>query len=550
MTSSLFEPGRTCWRTANAARLSVIVDAADHFVALREAMKGAERSIDLVGWDFDLRIEMLPGESDEDGLAPDGLPNRLGDFIRAIVKEKPDLHLHLLKWDGAMLAAIGKQVLPTLWMQWLSSDRIHFQLDSHHPVGACHHSKIAVIDDRVAFCGGIDVTEDRWDTRDHKPDDPRRVQPDGTPFDPWHDASMVLSGEAAEALGDLARMRWEKATGERLPAIETAGTDPWPDSVEVDLTDIEVAIARTAPRYHGDPLVNEIEELYLAIIREAKDHIYLESQYLAAGSLCEALEERLREPAGPEIVVINPRTAESFMEDEAMHSVRSRMIERLNEADRHHDDHGSRFRIYNPVNSAGTPIYVHAKILIADDQVLRIGSSNVDNRSMGFDTECDVAFRARIAGERRYVRELRDGLLAEHLGVSRKKVELALKETGSLRGAIDRLNGEGKGERGLQPIKAEPLDPLERVLADSRIFDPRYRPTPKQRMKHAAKRAAEPYQVEWGVGGLALGGVVTAGLFALAGYGAYRWLTRPDRRPRRSRRLAAPAVYTDGRLRR
>ena len=546
MPSSLFIPDETCWRTANAARLAVIVDAADHFVALREAMIGAQRAIDMVGWDFDLRIEMLPGQSDDDGKAPDGWPNELGDFMVALVDAKPELHLRLLKWDGAMLAAIGKQVLPTLWMQWMSNERIRFQLDSHHPVGACHHSKIAVIDDAVAFCGGIDVTEDRWDTREHEPDDPRRVQPDGTPFGPWHDASMVMSGEAARALGDLARKRWLKGAGEELSPVGETGSDPWPDSVDVALRDVEVAIARTAPPYHGDPLVNEIEELYLAIIRDAKHHLYLESQYLAAGSLCEALEQRLAEPDGPEIVVINPKNAESFMEDEAMHSVRSRMIERLREADRH-----DRFRIYYPVNRAGTPIYVHAKILVADERVLRIGSSNIDNRSLGFDTECDVALVADDGKERRFVRELRDGLIAEHLGVSRDRVAEAVDEDGSLIAAIERLNGKGDGDRGLRDIEPEPLDPLERVLANTRLFDPRYEPGPKERAKHAAKRAAAPYQIQAGLGGMGFGGLLAIGLGAWAGYALYRHLARSSRssRPKRSE-LAAPAVYTDGRLRR
>ena len=538
MTTSLFRPDDTCWRVERASRMGVIVDAADYFVALREAMIAARDAVYLVGWDFDLRIDMMPGESDENGNAPDGYPNRLGDFFRALIAARPELDLRVLKWDGAMLAAIGKQLAPTLWMQWLSDERIHFQLDSYHPVGACHHSKIVVIDDALAFCGGIDATVDRWDTPDHEPDDPRRVKPDGTPFDPWHDCTTVLEGPVARALGDLARMRWHKATGEDLEPTRGDGPSPWPDSVEAGLRDVDVAIARTAPRYGGDPLVNEIEHLYLALIASAKRHIYMESQYLAAGSLCEALEKRLREPDGPEIVVINPQSAESFLEDEAMHSVRSLMIERLEKADSH-----GRLRIHHPVNDAGTPIYVHAKVVVVDDRALRIGSSNIDNRSMGFDTECDVAVEATNDEQRSYVAGMMHRLLAEHMGSDADTVAKTIRERGSLVAAIDALN-EGKG-RGLRKIEALPLDPLERALAETRLFDPRYeeRAGVRERAKHAVKRGLSPHQLGGSVSGLGLGAFA---LVALAGVGIYLLAKRRQQR----QPLAAPAVLTDGRLRR
>ena len=537
MTADILEPGRTCWRKERATRLAVLVDAAPYFRTLREAMLRAREAIYLIGWDFDLRIEMLPGEGDDDGMAPDGHPNRLGDFIRALVDER-DVDLHILKWDGAMLAALGSQVLPTIWMEFFAGSNIHFALDSHHPVGACHHQKIVVIDDDMAFCGGIDVTTDRWDTPEHAPDDPRRHRPDGEPFGPWHDATTAVEGPVAAALGDLARERWERATGDELEPPRAAGGTVWPDDLDAHMRDVTVAIARTRPRYHEEPLVNEIEQLYIAAIEAAQHSIYLESQYLAAGTICAALEERLGESDPPEIVVVNPRNAESFMEDEAMHSVRARMIERLEDA-----DHANRFRVLYPANAAGEPIYVHAKVLIVDGAILRVGSSNVDNRSLGFDTECDVALVANTDGEREAVRALRDRLMAEHMGCEPEDVREA-GAGGSILAALDRLNG--RAERRLEPIEAEPLDPLERALADTRLFDPRYRPKPKERVKHAVKRGIAPYHVEAVAG---LGALVAVTAAGLAAWGGYRLVRRAIDGPRRERRLAAPAIVTDGRVR-
>ena len=465
---SIIEPGRNCWRVERADQVALIVDAADYFVALRDAIERAERQVLLIGWDFDFEIEMLPGQSDEDGMAPDGLPNALGEFIKAAVNRTEALEIFILKWNGAVLAAPGR-FLPGLWMRLFTDDRIHFALDGHHPFGACHHQKIVVVDDALAFCGGIDCTEDRWDTCDHAPGDERRVKKDGSPAAPWHDATTAMTGPVAEALGEFSRKRWRRATGEEVEAPEAREQAPWPEGLPVTLRDVEVAIARTDPPYDGEKMINEIERLYLDAIHAARDTIYIESQYLSAGSICDALEARLREPDGPEIVVINPQAAFSTLEDRAMHTLRGRMIERLEAA-----DPGGRFRIFYPANADGEPIYVHAKVLVADERHLHIGSSNVDDRSMGFDTECDVAFDADRAEIAQAIAAFRLKLLAEHMGTTPEAVSRAWAEAGSMIGAIEALNPpEG---RGLREIERMPEGLIGRVLADTRLLDTRFRP--------------------------------------------------------------------------
>ena len=462
---TLFKPDETCWRVARADRISLIVDAADYFRVLRKTFIAARKELLLIGWDFDFELEMLPGESDADGFAPDGFPNKMGAFIEAVMEDAPDLHAYLLKWNGAVLAAPGR-ILPSLALDMFGSDRIHFALDGHHPFGACHHQKIVVADDSLAFCGGIDVTEDRWDTSEHLPDDPRRERKDGTLAGPWHDATSAMTGPAAAALAELSRMRWHRATEETLERPRDCDALEWPETLGADARSVEVAIARTEPPYDGEPLINEIEKLYLRSIEAAKESIYIESQYFAAEKICAALEKRLEEPDGPEIVVINPLEADSQLEDDAMHVLRGRMIDRLTEADEGQD----RFRIYFPANSAGEAIYVHAKIMIVDDCILRLGSSNLNDRSMGFDTECDVA----VEGPAELITEFRTRLLSEHLNVSAEAFDDTLQEEGTLIAAIERLNvSEG---RGLRRIVPDDETWLGNFLADTRLLDPRYLP--------------------------------------------------------------------------
>ena len=66
------------------------------------------------------------------------------------------------------------------------------------------------------MCGGIDMTTHRWDTREHKEDDPRRKRPRGIRYGPWHDATMMIEGDAARALRELGEERWRRAAGPDL----------------------------------------------------------------------------------------------------------------------------------------------------------------------------------------------------------------------------------------------------------------------------------------------------------------------------------------------
>jgi phospholipase D1/2 len=320
-----------------------------------------------------------------------------------------------------------------------------------------------VIDDAIAFCGGIDITGARWDTRAHQPGDRRRHLPGGQPYGAWHDATTAVDGAAARALGDFARDRWFRNTGKRLP-VPPPGPSPWPEGLKATLTDVDVAIARTAPAYGGDVEVREIEALYLAGIAAARRTLYLESQYLASRRICEAIAGRLREDDGPEVVVVNPESADGWLEEATMGPARLRLLEVIRASDRH-----NRFRIYVPVTQAGEPIYVHAKIMVVDDRLLRIGSSNLNNRSMNLDTECDLAIEAHPESPDRerleqVIRGIRDDLLAEHVGVTAEQFAATHKASGSLIDAIESLAHPG---RGLVPLKTPDHAAVLELLAEA-----------------------------------------------------------------------------------
>lgn len=463
--STILRSGETCWRVERANRMSVIIDAAAYFATLKHLALKARHSMMMIGWEFDTRIELDPLDGSTE------VPNRLGRFLSWLVKHRPELQIHILEWDTGIIFTLGRGSTPLRIMDLMASKQIRFKLDHAHPRGAAHHQKIVVIDDLLAFCGGIDVTAGRWDTRKHPDNDPHRVSPLlKRPCQPWHDVTTLVDGDAAKALGELARGRWLHASGETL-APPPAVPPIWPDDLAPTMEDVDVAIARTAPEYAGRKGVYEIEALYLAIIRSAKRTLYIESQYFASHKVAEAIADRLREPDGPEIVVVNPQSADGWLEEEVMGSSRARMLRLVQAADAH-----GRFRLYYPVTQGGTPIYVHAKVLIMDDRLVRVGSSNLNNRSMGFDTECDLAVEVLPGcAEENTLREkvvrLRSDLLAEHLGTVSEAVEEAIAgANGSLIGGIEALRSSG---RSLVPFELPELNVIEeKAMAENELLDP------------------------------------------------------------------------------
>lgn len=465
----LLVPGRNCWRVERAARATPLVDAAAYFSMLAAAMRRAEREILIVGWDVHALVAL---ERSDDGRGPN-----LRELLAELATANAALAIRILLWDFTVLYASDRLPFPKAVLDWSMPANVSLALDDRLPVGGSHHQKIVVVDGKLAFVGGIDLTECRWDTPAHAADDPRRVTARGLAYPPFHDVQIAVDGDAAAALGALGRSRWTVCTGEQVAAPDIAGgTDPWPAAVAAHWRDVEVAIARTVPAVEpGDEPVDEVLELYLDAIAAAERHIYIENQYLTAERIADALIARLGEDAGPEVVIVTQTNAHSWLEENTMGVRRRRFLGRLGRADPH-----GRLRVLAPkVPGVDIDDYkLHSKLMIVDDTLVRIGSANLNNRSMGFDTECDVLVHCRSKAERAAAAQFRSTLLAEHLGVEVEDVDAALHAHGTLRRAIDALGG---GERTLVsiPLTGDPVETEmlgEEMLAEIAEIADRERP--------------------------------------------------------------------------
>jgi phosphatidylserine/phosphatidylglycerophosphate/cardiolipin synthase-like enzyme/uncharacterized membrane protein YdjX (TVP38/TMEM64 family) len=454
---SLLLPGRNCWRTAHAHRVAWLIDGQAYFSAFREAAKRASSSIFILAWDIDSRAPLTPGAPD------DGWPLTLGAFLDAVVSGRPGLRAYVLDWDYVMLYQGDRELLPAYSLGVRTHRRLRFEFDNEHPVGGSHHQKIVVIDDSLAFVGGLDLTHSRWDTQDHTPGDQRRQAPSGDLYPPFHDVQMMVDGEAAAALGELARERWRRATGQRPPARRRVKGDPWPLGIVPDVTDVQVGIARTEPRYLDRPQVQEVKRLYLDAIAGARRSIYIENQYLTAPAIVDALAQRLREPQGPEIVILSRLRGGGWLEESTMTVLRAQMMQVLREADVH-----GRLRLYFPHRDGlgEQCINLHSKLMVVDERFVRVGSANLNNRSMGYDTECDLALEAHEPRVERAIAHFRNRLLAEHLATDPAAVARSVEASGSLIGAIESLNGNVHSLQPLSPEGPPSLLPFDPALID------------------------------------------------------------------------------------
>jgi phospholipase D1/2 len=450
---------RNCWRNSQAGRIALLVDGAAYFEALAEAIEQAQKTIYIAGWDFDSRISLSRRSGDSISL---------GELLNQTVSRSRNLRVYVLVWDWAMIYITERQWLPILTLPWKRHPRISFQMDEKHPIGASQHQKVVVIDDAVAFCGGIDLTKNRWDTPEHQPQDPHRKTPEGDEYGPFHDAQIMVDGDAAASLGDLFRDRWLWATGKTLPALETSHRPPWPPSIEPDLTDASVGISRTLPAYKGRAEVREIQHLYQDGIAAAEKSIYIENQYLTAGDIAGLLVEKLKQENGPEIIVVLPSNANGWLEKSTMDAIRNKIVTRLQEADRH-----NRLAVVYPtIDDHSVPIYVHAKILIVDNQLMTLGSANLSNRSMGLDSECNLVVESNGGGRiADAIDRMHRRLLAEHLGVSIDRLSKSLDEFDSLLETIDSLSGSKRRLMKLEINQEPPIDGAE-VVPERDLLDP------------------------------------------------------------------------------
>ena len=441
-TSSLLKEGHTCWKLSNATRASLLVDGEQYFAVLREALLQAREQILIAGWDFDSRILLPPpkncGPSDELACAP----LELGELLGYLLRTRPGLRIDVVRWDYHWLYRSDREADTR---EKLTRLGVHFHEHDGHPVTGCVHYKVVVIDDVLAFCGGMDLTHNRWDTCSHDPEDANRCDCTGS-YMPVHDTQLCVAGPVAAHLGNYLRDQWPSPTD--APAQPKLHDAFWPKSLPVDFANIRTGICRTQPNTVGDN-VREIEAFYLAAIGATQRTMYIENQYFTSTRIAQAIADRCRAEPALQGLLVGMERPKTHIELHTMGYGRRQFHEVLNEA-------GVNQRVpLVAATSGGIGINLHSKTAIFDDRWLTVGSANLNRRSMGFDVECNLVLEATTDTHRRAMKRLLVRLIAEHAGMTVEQAEAAIKRQGLAR-MPDLASGSRRLEL-LQPLNPEPI---------------------------------------------------------------------------------------------
>ena len=366
-------------RTGNS--LEVLIDGAHALPAMAEAIRGARRHVHVCSWHLEPTFE-----PDRAGSGRSAVRELLGEVAERVP-------VRVLVWAGAPVPVFApkrsdvRKARETL----VRGTRIQCELDQCTRPMHCHHEKLVIVDDEIAFAGGIDLTTlagDRWDHPHH---------PSRAPAIGWHDATTRLRGPIVRDVAAHFALRWEGVTGEALPL-----PDPEPAG------DVEVQLVRTMPEgaYRVLPRGEfSVLEAYQRALRSARTLIYLENQFLWSPEIVSVLEDKLRRPPSDDfrLVVLLPAKPNNGADDSRG------MLGRLVEA----DGGDGRFlaaTIQSRTCAESGPLYVHAKIGIVDDGWLAVGSANLNEHSLFNDTEVDV-----VTCDPVLARGTRLRLWAEHL---------------------------------------------------------------------------------------------------------------------------------------
>lgn len=462
----ILEPGRNVWCEADVEHCSILIDGDNYYRALFEAGQLAQNYILLAGWQFDTDACLLRGHEAQSAK----LPVTLLAYLDALCAQNPALRIQILAWDFHAVFALEREWMQDLRFKWLTSERLQFIFDANHVEGGAHHQKFAVLDGELAFLGGLDLCDHRWDDRRHIIPNPLRVSR-GAPHQPFHDVQACLrGGQAPRKLAQLFEARWRAAGGAplELPAPTGCFSSYEPPGA-TRLLASRVALSRVDPYGNPDGKRDccEIMQLFLDAIAASERLIYVETQYFSSQIVGDALAARLRSSQGPplEVVLVLNRQAETFKEEVAVGLAQAKVIQQLREAAA---GTAHKLGIYYTIpetedgNEPERATYIHSKLMIVDDRFLSVGSANLTNRSQRVDTELNVSLETLDPGDEiaRSIAQARLSLLTEHLGVE---------DVGTTGALVEEL--DARAERHEGRLRLHP-SPTEAELTALQVVDP------------------------------------------------------------------------------
>lgn len=457
----------------------MMIDCANFYRALHAAFSKAQRSIFIVGWAVDSNIRLLRGEDEKNS----SLPSVVLDLISHLAKENPELQIYILCWDASVAFFSGRDLMSDYIWSAKTPENIHICMDDTIPIGGSHHQKIILVDDELVFTGGMDIARQRWDERDHKIDEPERNDTNGS-YGPYHDVQIMVTGPVVQDFAELVRWRWQQAAEyEALPVrpFQSPAELPpsWPGHFKPDFQKMICAISRTIPPLDKKTEVQEVRHMYIDLIKKVQEFIYIENQFLTCKNIALALNEQLQLNPNLRVLLVSSFNPQGVFESEALWAGRID-FKNIIQAD---IEPGRVKMVCSGIDDhTGKTHYkrIHSKVFIVDDAYLNVASSNLNNRSMTLDTECDFIVAAESALQKERIARVRNDLIAEHTGRSIEQVQDLFARKARLEEILNTANKQGYSLREIDDTQfthqnfkvaaqrfADPAEPLIPYFQDT-----------------------------------------------------------------------------------
>ena len=287
------------------------------------------------------------------------MPDQTGTRLRDALVERARAGVKVrLLLDAVGSSKVGRRFMRPLTeaggeMAWFHPTR--FRPAARSWVNLRTHRKIVVVDGRVAFTGGINITDEE-NERVHA--------------NPYRDLHLRLEGDVVRSVQLVFVEDWAYATGQKREDFE--GTVLW----KATDSDVQGGIAVQTLVSGPDSSWEAIHRLHVAAIHEARSRVWLVTPYFVPG---EAARMALTSAAlgGLDVRLVVPKMSDSRL---VTYAARSYFDELL----------AAGIKVYEY-----GPRLLHTKALLCDDDVAIIGSANFDHRSFRLNFEISMLFRDR-----------------------------------------------------------------------------------------------------------------------------------------------------------
>lgn len=341
----------------------LFVGGKSYFADLKQSLNKAKKSVLICGWSLNLKTVM----------------DDKGTMIKDILFGLPEsVDIKILIWDYIIFYVADRDPFLPFKVAARNKKNISFERFDFHPVMSSMHSKMAVVDDEVLYLGGIDIDLHRRDGPYNLARDSSRKEIDGSPYQPFRDYMFKFQGESALYFSNIFRQLWVSQKNQRSEILPGRGSP----------REGNVYFARTVPKFKNNPKDYSSFHLHKWLIQAAKEYIYIENQYLTSDKIVDLLINRLAERDGPEVVIVVSYGKMPVLEKISMGALLTESAKKLLKS-----DPWKRLKIYALKSGPNGPfVKVHSKLVLVDDTYVKIGSSNINNRSMRFDYELDVLY--------------------------------------------------------------------------------------------------------------------------------------------------------------